>query len=170
MVPVVIFTLVYNVPKFLELSIQYVPILDANATVTSSTNDTVSDNDNATATTANYDDFDWTNYTGPYQVQLKPTELRLNRTYIRVYILWMNLILQILGPFLVLIVLNVRVYKRIIEFEQTLMSGDQLRVCFTRMPSTTTTASANSASITSASMARNGGRRFGSSMRQQGER
>ena len=57
---------------------------------------------------------------------LEPTQLRLNRLYIRIYILWMNLFVMILGPFPVLIILNIRVYKRIIEFEQTL--NDTLRV------------------------------------------
>jgi Flp pilus assembly protein TadB len=56
--------------------------------------------------------------------------LRINPLYIRIYILWMNLLLLIIGPFLVLIVLNVRTYNKIKDFEQTL--NDTLRVRFTR--------------------------------------
>ena len=58
-------------------------------------------------------------------ILLKPTDLRLEPIYIRVYILWMNLLLQIIGPFILLIVLNVLTYKRIKDFEQTL--NDTLR-------------------------------------------
>ena len=52
------------------------------------------------------------NYTGTYSVHLNPTNLRLNRLYIRVYILWMNLLLLILGPFIVIIILNFKVGRR----------------------------------------------------------
>lgn len=56
------------------------------------------------------------------------------RDVAQVYILWMNLLVQIVGPFLVLTVLNVRIYKKIKEFEQTLLNDSSLRVCFTRNP------------------------------------
>lgn len=146
-IPVIIFTLVYNVPKFFELSIEYEPTEEGvferfvSANHPNATDDALFNDANVSASLREsfIDGFDWNNYTGSYQVNLKPTELRLDRIYIRVYILWMNLILQILGPFLVLIVLNIRVYKRIIEFEQTLVNGDQLRVCFTRPNNQSTT-------------------------------
>ncbi len=47
-----------------------------------------------------FDSFDWSNYSGHVEVRLVPTDLRLDRIYIRVYILWMNMIVQIVGPFL----------------------------------------------------------------------
>lgn len=47
-----------------------------------------------------FSSFDWSNYTGDVEVRLIPTDLRLDRIYIRVYILWMNMIVQILGPFI----------------------------------------------------------------------
>ncbi len=43
------------------------------------------------------------------QLILIPTSLRLDPIYIRVYILWMNLIFHILGPFVVLAFLNWKV-------------------------------------------------------------
>ena len=124
-IPVFIFTLLYNVPKFFELTLVYVPVDHVEEIQANDPN----------ATLPSFELYDWTNYTGRVRVELKPTSLRINRIYIRVYILWMNLIVQILGPFLVLIVLNIRVYKRIKQFEQSLQS-DSLRVCFTRNAST----------------------------------
>ena len=53
-------------------------------------------------------------------LKLVPTELRKDPLYIRVYILWMNLIFLILGPFVVLGILNYRVYTRIKKYERTL--------------------------------------------------
>ena len=53
---------------------------------------------------ANYtyvsEDFDWSSYDGAVEPRLKPTALRLDRDYIRIYILWMNLLIQIIGPFM----------------------------------------------------------------------
>jgi hypothetical protein len=40
--------------------------------------------------------------------------------YIRVYILWMNLIVQIVVPFLFLIFLNIKVFEKVKQFEQKL--------------------------------------------------
>ena len=69
------------------------------------------ESENATELLAMY------NYTGPFKAELSPTALRLNRLYIRVYILWMNLLLLILGPFIVIIILNFKVVaKRVSSF------------------------------------------------------
>ena len=59
-------------------------------------------------------------------IVLMPTALRINEWYIRIYILWMNFVLQIIGPFILLIVLNVLTYKKILDFERTL--SDTLRI------------------------------------------
>ena len=59
-------------------------------------------------------------------IVLRPTELRIDEWYIRIYILWMNLLTQIIGPFILLIVLNVRTYNKIKDFERTL--NDTLRI------------------------------------------
>eukprot|EP00095_Tigriopus_kingsejongensis_P005175 maker-scaffold237_size242172-snap-gene-1.31 protein:Tk05175 transcript:maker-scaffold237_size242172-snap-gene-1.31-mRNA-1 annotation:"fmrfamide receptor" len=132
-IPVVVFTILYNVPKFFELTVITVPMFGSGAIANESSSDI-----NATLGFYSYDNetetYELDNYTGPLMYELKPTTLRLDRLYIRVYILWMNLLLLILGPFIVIIILNFRVYRRIKQFEQTLLN-DTLRVCFTRMPS-----------------------------------
>jgi hypothetical protein len=48
---------------------------------------------------------------------LRPTWLRKNPYYIRIYILWMNLFFHILCPFVVLVLMNFRIYMRIKDFE-----------------------------------------------------
>ena len=104
MIPVLVFTLVYNVPKFFELYTERVPVDEAGRELI-----------NSTLAEAN-----WT------MIVLRPTELRLDEWYIRIYILWMNFVLQIIGPFILLIVLNVLTYKKILAFERTL--SDTLRI------------------------------------------
>ena len=107
MIPVLVFTLVYNVPKFFELYTERVAVDAAGHELP-----------NSTLAEAN-----WT------MTVLRPTKLRLDEWYIRIYILWMNLLLHIIGPFILLIVLNVRTYNKIKDFERTL--SDTLRIRFT---------------------------------------
>ena len=58
--------------------------------------------------------------------------MRTNPTYIRVYILWMNLFFQIVIPFLVLIGLNTFIYKKIKGFEKrSRENSTNFRVAFT---------------------------------------
>jgi len=86
-VPVVLFTLCYNIPKFFELTAEKVLNSCAEG------NDTMV----------------WT---------YKLTKMRSNPNYIRIYILWMNLFIQILGPFVILTILNLKIYIRIKKFEK----------------------------------------------------
>lgn len=76
-----------------------------------------------------------TNLTKREDGAILPTPMRLNPTYVRVYILWMNLFVQIVIPFLVLTILNSFIYKKIKAFEKRSRDGHsartQLKVCFT---------------------------------------
>lgn len=112
----VIFTAVYNVPKFFELYVKEEVICF---------NDEHFDN-----VTTPYSDptqcQDPLNYT--IQLHILPTDMRKNSTYIRVYILWMNLLIQIIIPFILLIVLNIKIFDKIKEFEQNLV---QIRITYT---------------------------------------
>ena len=92
-IPVVLFSVTYNIPKFFELTTE-------NVTV----------NANSTPCTRNLA----SNLTF---VDLRPTWLRTNPHYVRIYILWMNLFFHIVGPFVVLVIMNLRIYKRIKDFE-----------------------------------------------------
>ena len=56
-----------------------------------------------------------------------PTPMRVNPIYVRVYILWMNLFVQIVIPFLVLIILNSFIYKKIKAFEIRTRDGNSAR-------------------------------------------
>ena len=68
-----------------------------------------------------------------WQMRLKYQSSRQSSFLMQVYILWMNLIVQILLPFVLLFVLNLQIYRKIKNFEQTLT---QMRVCFTTNSST----------------------------------
>ena len=95
MIPVLVFTLVYNVPKFFELYTERVPVDEAGRELI-----------NSTLAEAN-----WT------MIVLRPTELRLDEWYIRIYILWMNLIVQIVVPFALLVFLNIKIFQRVKQLE-----------------------------------------------------
>ena len=110
--PVIGLSLTYNIPKFFELKLIFVdedPEMFQNYFL----NDTVKDLKNVT-------------------VDIAATEMRLNQHYIFVYIFICNSIVNLLIPFLLLIVLNLKTYKRIHEYEQRLSTFAQFKVIFRR--------------------------------------
>lgn len=109
-IPVNLISILYNVPKFFELTVtEVVTVALANGTIIpineTLLNDTNLFNDNSSNTIQT-------------TLMLRPTDLRTNPIYIRVYILWMNLIVNIVGPFIVLATLNfmVKCFFSIISF------------------------------------------------------
>ena len=92
-IPVILFVVLYNVSKFFELDV----ITAHSLTLENGTllygpdleNLTLAQNERLNVTYI-----------------LQPTQLRINSMYITIYILWMNLIFNILGPFIALAVLN----------------------------------------------------------------
>ena len=108
-IPVVLFTLVYNIPKFFELRVkttcQELPTGDIKS---ENISDIRSENDEFIRNLTKQID-NRTDCNGTDRLIIEPTELRTNRTYITVYIMWMNLIVQVLIPFVLLIFLNFRV-------------------------------------------------------------
>jgi len=100
-IPVVIFTLLYNVPKFLELRVTwrcdlYQPPKGVNVTAMDMANMTADDMEKANVTC------------GKQEPGISPTAMRTEKVDVRVDILWLNLFVQILVPFCVLLVLNLR--------------------------------------------------------------
>ena len=93
MLPVICFTLIFNVSKFFELDV----ITEHSLTLRNGTILYGHDLDNLTLEEGQ-----------PLNVTfiLTPTKLRIDSMYITIYILWMNLIFNILGPFVILAVLN----------------------------------------------------------------
>ena len=126
--PVMIFTLVYNLPKFFELYVKKdIMIKSVNCT------DIIEDpayseyKENCTENLAemiNVTVLDQ-NDQPQYKISIGATDMRINRIYIRVYIIWLNLIVLVIVPFVLLIVLNILTYKKIVEFEQNL--SNQMR-------------------------------------------
>ena len=102
--PVVLFSLVYTIPKFLELRLvdekeERCRQLLEN-TGTPCTNNTYSE------------------LSG--RVMIVPTSLRENKVYVRIYLGWTNFIVQILIPFTILVILNFKTYRTIKESEKNL--------------------------------------------------
>ena len=91
--PVILFSILYNFSKFWELEVK------EDRSITFENGTKVSEADLDEDTIANF---------GPLNVSwyLEPTTLRTDPMYFSIYILWMNLIFNILGPFIVLATLN----------------------------------------------------------------
>lgn len=81
-----------------------------------------------------------------YTIEIKASDLRTNYHYISLYLVWLNLITQILVPFVLLIIFNFLTYKKILEFEQAL--SNQVRVSFTKSRRQTTVRRSNAANST----------------------
>ena len=96
--PVIIFTILYNVPKFFELYVKKEVV-----TKTLNCSDVIEDlsyeehhenctlNEMGNVTVPDLDE----NQNLRYKISIAATELRKNQIYIRVYILWINLIFQV---------------------------------------------------------------------------
>ena len=97
-IPVILFSILYNVSKFFELNVVEERTMTLeNGTIVRSA--TAEEWLNLTMLELDHDNV-------TYNLRLQPTKLRLDSMYITIYILWMNLIFNILGPFVVLAVLN----------------------------------------------------------------
>jgi len=86
-VPILILSLLYNIPKFFELR--------------------VAERENSTLALENVTDF-----------EIKPTDLRLNHLYINVYLIYLNLIVNGLVPFISILVLNICIYLQIVQIQK----------------------------------------------------
>lgn len=113
--PVILFSILYNFSKFWELEVK------EDRSITFENGTKVSEADLDEDTIANF---------GPLNVSwyLEPTTLRTDPMYFSIYILWMNLIFNILGPFIVLATLNHIVsltHSGIIIFDKNLMGANK---------------------------------------------
>ena len=81
--PIVIFSFVYNAPKFFELE----AVVVGNSTTT--TNNT----------------------------QIQPTHLRTDPLYIKIYLIYLNLVVHGLIPFILLIGVNIHIYRKVGRIE-----------------------------------------------------
>lgn len=108
-IPVICFTILYNVSKFFELEV----VVEHSLTLENGTMLYGPALENFTSVSQNDTDLLMESFNATYVLQ--PTKLRLNSYYFTIYILWMNLIFNILGPFVALAVLNHMVTKTKIE-------------------------------------------------------
>ena len=133
--PIIIFSFVYNIPRFFELKTEIVNIttdsfLSSNPTKHNGTDLIfVEDNlkeENCTfdypitvtesfANLSSYDNEDNNNtLLSPqqmYKYNVVPTDMRTNTYYYSIYYIWTNFLVMGSGPFLVLVILNLRTLK-----------------------------------------------------------
>lgn len=122
--PVIIVTLLYNLPKFFELTVT-TDMMMQNKTCLE-----ILEAPHYQEYHANCTDDETANVSVPkYQVNIQASDIRANSWYIRYYLVWLNMITQFLIPFVLLIIFNILTYKKILQFEQALSS--QVRVSFT---------------------------------------
>ncbi|XP_023344148.1 FMRFamide receptor [Eurytemora carolleeae] len=110
LIPIVVFSLLFNLPKFFELTTEYDYInKEGFKNLTDKFNQTEFSLENLTAE-------DWINFqneTLGQRLSLIPTRLRSNQTYIQVYLTYLNLFIHGVIPILALLILNIRIYFRI---------------------------------------------------------
>ena len=98
--PTVIFAIIYNIPKFFELTVNS----EHNVTNTSMNKDGFINN-----LVRSMDEND----TLDVGEKIGPTSLRLHPLYIKVYLIYLNLITHGIIPFVLLIVLNISIYRQV---------------------------------------------------------
>ena len=105
--PIILFSITYNIPKFYELK-----VVTARDTIEHSSND------NQTVSTENYETHrDNSSYEEYYQenVSILPTNMRLNSWYIKIYLIYINMVTHGIIPMLTLTILNMAIYKQVRE-------------------------------------------------------
>eukprot|EP00095_Tigriopus_kingsejongensis_P007902 snap_masked-scaffold132_size323655-processed-gene-1.0 protein:Tk07902 transcript:snap_masked-scaffold132_size323655-processed-gene-1.0-mRNA-1 annotation:"solute carrier family 12 member 9" len=105
-IPIIIFSLGYTIPKFFELRLEDVPINGGTALNESLAlgNGTLVDVEPE----------------AQFKTLLVPTSLRRNKLYIRIYLIWINLFAQIIIPFVLLVTMNYKIYSTIKKSESDL--------------------------------------------------
>ena len=90
-IPISVLSFCYNIPKFYEHQVVVVSI-PSNSTSP----------DNATNTSYQYED-------------VVPTSLRTNKSYIKIYCIYLNLVVHGLIPLFLLLILNISIYKQVLH-------------------------------------------------------
>jgi len=99
--PVVLFAFLYTLPKFFELRLSWEPLRNMS---------TLSMNESTAEIPM-------------FRAKLMATDMRKDKTYIRVYLICMNFLVQIVIPFAVLIGFNWLTYRTMKESEKTLLQN-----------------------------------------------
>ncbi|XP_023334081.1 probable G-protein coupled receptor frpr-1 isoform X2 [Eurytemora carolleeae] len=145
--PILIFSILFNIPKFFELRVTKVNIVNTtlahNASTIDENNGTLSVHSYDLCTeelynctelvpgfynsslhlTSENDDIveNFQNGTGQMSnqtVRIVPTDLRINPTYIKVYLIYLNLFIHGVIPLICLVILNTAVYKQMWRMNQ----------------------------------------------------
>ena len=102
-IPVVLYSVLYNIPKFFELTTSC-PDPEITSQLNNSSSDVQADLNKSRSV----------GLLGECQhgaLQLVARDIRVNYWYLNIYVLWMNTILNILFPIISLIVLNILICR-----------------------------------------------------------
>lgn len=100
--PIVLFSIIYNLPKFLELEVTKIIPRTGNST----TNETL------------IEDIYNESLEVVAKTKIEPTALRLNPVYIKIYLIYMNFIIHGIIPFITLILMNINIYRKVRQLQQ----------------------------------------------------
>ena len=96
--PIFLFSLLYNIPKFLELSV---------TKVNCSTNSSTPINETECFQSTDEDVINDT------QLKIEATSLRLNPFYVKYYLIYFNFIIHGIIPLVSLVILNTLIYRQV---------------------------------------------------------
>jgi len=136
MIPVVLYSVLYNLPKFFELTLACPADLENNKTSADSKfTNTSSTTNTLQPVPANLSGL--LSLGGPHpgqdscrywELQLVAREIRTSYWYLTIYVLWLNTILNIIVPILTLIVLNIIILRKIKQHMQNLEESCQVEL------------------------------------------
>jgi hypothetical protein len=113
--PIVTLSVLYNIPKFFELRTRYPSVRAVSGFVNGSSEAVFYDADDPAALDDIYESLSRNDSLSVERVSfgIRPTDLRLDKAYVKVYCIWMNLLLNGILPFMTLIVLNALILRRL---------------------------------------------------------
>ena len=95
--PIFIFSILYNFPKFFELTVCTSGSSNVSLTCSEESYNNTSDQENNTT------------------IQIKANPLRLEPHYVKYYLIYLNFVVHGLIPFIVLIILNIQIYRKVFK-------------------------------------------------------
>ena len=103
--PIFTFSLLYNIPKFLELTMQE---NNCNQNVTNTSNNNQTECIPRSETSEDMDDTDDFS-----QLKISATSLRLNPSYVKYYLIYLNFLIHAIIPLIILVVLNSLIFRQV---------------------------------------------------------
>jgi len=102
-IPIVLFSILYNIPHFFELRVRE---SNSTASITNEERNLLLDTETETIL-----------MTKKSEYHIEPTALRIHNYYVNIYLIYTNIIVNGLVPFILLLGLNVAIYRKICDMQ-----------------------------------------------------